>query len=63
MKNFIKTFLTDTSGAAAAEYVLILMIIGTTLVVGVGYLGDAIGTALTNAGEAIEGVDFSIPDA
>ncbi len=35
MKNFIKTFLTDTSGAAAAEYVLILAIIGTSIAIGV----------------------------
>ena len=46
-------FLSDESGASAAEYVLILTIIGTVLVTAIGSLRTAIGTALTDAGTAI----------
>jgi len=53
MRNLIKSFLRDESGAAAAEYALILTIIGTTLVIAVGVLGNDIATALNNAGAVI----------
>jgi pilus assembly protein Flp/PilA len=58
MRNLIKSFLRDESGAAAAEYALILTIIGTTLLVAVGTLGNDIGTALNNAGTAITGYSY-----
>lgn len=50
MKNFIKTFLTDTSGAAAAEYALILAVIGGGIVAGALYLGTSITASLNDAG-------------
>lgn len=58
MKNFIKTFVADTSGAAAAEYVLILAIIGSTIAVSALVLGNAIGGALNEAAGVINGIDF-----
>jgi pilus assembly protein Flp/PilA len=58
MRNMIKNFLRDESGAAAAEYALILTIIGTTLVVAVGVLGNDIATALSNAGGVIAGYTY-----
>lgn len=51
--NRFSAFLRDESGASAAEYVLILTIIGTVLVTAVGSLRTAIGGALTDAGTAI----------
>lgn len=48
MSKFV-SFLRDESGASAAEYVLILAIMGTAIVTGVGLFGDAIGNALTAA--------------
>jgi pilus assembly protein Flp/PilA len=54
----IKNFLRDESGAAAAEYALILTIIGTTLVIAVGVLGNDIATALNNAGTVISNYSY-----
>ena len=59
MRKFLTTYLSDESGAAAAEYALILTIIGTTLLVAVGTLGNDIATALTNAGKVIAAYKFS----
>jgi pilus assembly protein Flp/PilA len=53
MRKLLSSYLRDESGAAAAEYALILTIIGTTLVVAVGVLGNDIATALSNAGGVI----------
>jgi pilus assembly protein Flp/PilA len=61
--NKFTAFLRDESGASAAEYVLILTIIGTTLAVGVAALGNAIGKALTDAGTEIGKYSFAKPAA
>ena len=53
MRNIIKSYLSDESGAAAAEYALILTIIGTALAAAVLTLGSDIAGALTKAGDAI----------
>jgi pilus assembly protein Flp/PilA len=58
MTNFIKSYLSDQSGAAAAEYALILTIIGTTLLVAVGTLGNDIASALSTAGGVISGYKY-----
>jgi pilus assembly protein Flp/PilA len=58
MRKFLSSYLRDESGAAAAEYALILTIIGTTLVVAVGVLGNDIATALNNAGSVIAAYKF-----
>lgn len=48
-----KAFLKDESGASAAEYVLILAIIGTAIAAATTAFGGAIATALDNASTAI----------
>jgi pilus assembly protein Flp/PilA len=53
MRNLIASYLRDESGAAAAEYALILTIIGTAVFVGVQTLGTDISTALNKAGIAV----------
>ena len=58
MRKFLSSYLRDESGAAAAEYALILTIIGTTLVIAVGVLGNDIATALNNAGTVISNYKF-----
>ncbi len=58
MRNFITSYLSDESGAAAAEYALILTIIGTALLAAVTTLGGDIATALTNAGDKIKAYNF-----
>jgi pilus assembly protein Flp/PilA len=58
MKNFLKNFVRDESGASAAEYVLILAIIGTSIAAGSVLLGDAIGGALTEASTVITDLEY-----
>ena len=49
MHTFLKSFIRDESGAAAAEYALILAIVGAGIAVAVGNLGTAISTAINTA--------------
>jgi len=49
MRNFLKSFIRDESGAAAAEYALILAIVGAGIALAAGNLGTAISTAINNA--------------
>ncbi|MCJ2178714.1 Flp family type IVb pilin [Novosphingobium album (ex Hu et al. 2023)] len=58
MTKFLNAFVRDESGAAAAEYVLILAIIGTGIAAGAIALGDAIGTALQSAATVIGGYTY-----
>jgi pilus assembly protein Flp/PilA len=58
MLNLIKSYISDESGAAAAEYALILTIIGTAVAAGVTELGGDISTALHNAGEAVKAFNY-----
>ena len=54
MKNFVKMFAADESGASAAEYALILVIIGVAIVLGALTLGASIGSALSAAATCID---------
>ena len=53
MGNFIQSYLRDESGAAAAEYALILAIVAAGIVAAVSLLGTNISTAITNAANLI----------
>jgi len=53
MTAFLSDFLRDDSGAAAAEYVLILAIVGAGVAGGAWYLGDKIAKALTATGDKV----------
>ena len=52
MKNFIN-MLRDDRGASAAEYALILAIIGAVIAVAALGLADAIGNAMDNTADCI----------
>ncbi len=54
MKNLMKSLWTDTSGASAAEYALILAIVGTGIAAAAFALGGAISGAMTRAKTCIE---------
>jgi len=54
MKTFIN-LLTDESGASAAEYALILAIIGSVIAVAALGLGNAIGNRMDAAASCING--------
>ena len=53
MTNFIKNFVADESGASAAEYALILVMVGIAIIAGAGFLAGSIGTAMSNAGDCV----------
>ncbi|MDG5752287.1 Flp family type IVb pilin [Qipengyuania sp. XHP0211] len=46
MTNFLKTFVADESGASAAEYALILVVVGIAIVTAATTLSGAIGGAM-----------------
>jgi len=50
MKTFIKTFLKDESGASAAEYALILAVVGVAIGAGALVLGQNVAESVNNAG-------------
>jgi len=52
MKTFLK-LLSDDSGAAAAEYALILAIVGSALAVAAYGLGNTISNAMNTAGSRV----------
>lgn len=60
MTKFIN-MLRDESGASAAEYALILAIIGATLAVAAVALGDAIGNAINDTTTCIESDGTNCP--
>lgn len=49
MKNVIKNFINDETGASAAEYALILAIVGTAIAASAVALGTAISAAMDRA--------------
>jgi pilus assembly protein Flp/PilA len=51
--NKIVSFLKDESGASAAEYALILALVGLAIVGAVHTLGNNIGTAMNSAAKCI----------
>ncbi|RDV01678.1 Flp family type IVb pilin [Sphingorhabdus pulchriflava] len=54
MRNFVTSFLRDDSGASAAEYALILAIVGTGIALAAFNLGGAIKGAMSSAEKCIE---------
>ncbi len=58
MRNFLESFIRDESGAAAAEYALILAIVGAGIAGAATTLGHDISTAITGAAGVIAGLTF-----
>lgn len=56
MKTFIN-MLKDNSGASAAEYALILAIVGTAIAAAAIVLGNSIAGAMNNAAACIQAAD------
>lgn len=54
MTNFLKNFANDESGASAAEYALILVVVGMAIVAGGITLATSIGGAMTSAAGCID---------
>ncbi len=53
MIKFIRDFVRDDAGASAAEYALILAIVGSGIAVAAATLGTTISTAMNDAGTCI----------
>ena len=53
MSKFVSSFLKDESGASAAEYALILAIVGIGIVTAAGALRDSIQGAMNRAATTI----------
>ena len=54
MKTFLKTFLNDESGASAAEYALILAVVGVAIGAAALALGTNVGAAVTKASNNVQ---------
>jgi pilus assembly protein Flp/PilA len=52
---FAKTFLRDESGASAAEYALILAVVGAGIALAAFQLGGAISTSINGATTKVNG--------
>lgn len=53
MKSFLKKMWNDQSGASAAEYALILAIVGTGIALAAVVLGNSIGNSMNDASNCI----------
>ncbi|MBC2666296.1 Flp family type IVb pilin [Novosphingobium flavum] len=53
MTNFFRSFLRDESGAAAAEYALILAIVGAGIAGAAYYLGQQVSSGIHKAGSLV----------
>ena len=58
MRKLIASCLRDESGAVAAEYALVLTIMGTAMYVGMTTLGTDISTAFNAAGTVVSNFSF-----
>ena len=54
MLKFVKTFVSDESGASAAEYALILAIVGSAIAVAAITLGTVISNSMNKASNTIK---------
>ena len=63
MTNFIKTFIRDESGASAAEYALIIAIVGVGLGAAALSLGANVRVAIANASDEVYDCNNTTPPA
>jgi pilus assembly protein Flp/PilA len=63
MRNFVKSFLRDDSGASAAEYALILAVVGSAIAIAALALGGEIRDALVGAEANVASAQGALPAA
>lgn len=63
MLNFIKLYVSDESGASAAEYALILSVVGSAIAVAALALGGEIRDALVGAEANVASAQGALPAA
>ena len=54
MTNFIKNFVADESGASAAEYALILVVVGLAIIGAAATLSGSIAKAMSDTADVID---------
>ncbi|WP_336985676.1 Flp family type IVb pilin [Altererythrobacter aquiaggeris] len=54
MTNFLKTFAADESGASAAEYALILVVVGVAIIAAATTLSGSISNAMSDTADIID---------
>ncbi len=54
MMNLVRNLKKNTSGASAAEYALIVAVLGGLVVAGATYFGNGLSAGMQNSGDAIE---------
>lgn len=57
MTKFFNDFIRNEAGAAAAEYALILAIVGAGIAVAAGVLGTSVSNAMTRTAATVDGVN------
>ena len=62
MLKFVRAFASDESGASAAEYALILAIVGSTIALAAVLLGGAISTSMNTAKTCISSPPTGVND-
>jgi len=61
MKNLLKRFQNDESGATAIEYGLIAALIGVVIIVGAGQVGTALNTKFSGIATSVSGAGAAAP--
>lgn len=62
MKNFLKTFIRDESGASAAEYALIIAVVGVGIGAAALILGANVSEAVGNAANEVDNCNSASSD-
>lgn len=55
MKTFLKNFAADESGASAAEYAILLVVVGVAIVAAAGALSTSISGSMEETADVIDG--------
>ncbi len=62
MKQFLVRLWTDESGISSVEYVLLLALVGSAIIVGASFLGSEVGLQLNETAQCIkDGTNCTIP--
>jgi len=62
MTNFVQAFLADESGASAAEYALILAVVGVAIGAAALTLGKNVGASINNASKNVHDCGVAAAD-
>ncbi len=61
MRQFLVRLWTDESGISSVEYVLLLSLVGSAIIVGASFLGDEIGLQLNETAQCIQDGTTCVP--